>query len=126
MILLSTLLAIINGTLEPAALAKSPAPISSINTQVVERPKPQESFTEKIRLLRESDEDWELLFENKRVLYRTNKNELKELLKEAHENKLPVQVTVNTDSDTILSVKSPAPTRSEAPSSEALPEASTP
>lgn len=89
------------------------------------------SFTDTIRVLRVSEGEWDVFFDNQGGPYSIPQKEMEqvgtyhEIFKRAYEDKVPIQVTVNTDTEQVLSISKPPPKNpaasSRSPASEVLP-----
>ncbi|GEM_PF-3309219 len=94
---------------QPLSQTQTPSqgqqPKSSFNTQVFEKQSSEESFTDTVKMIRSEQDQWEVLFNSKKRVYTLKRTEDQEPLKQAYEDKLNVNVTVNSDTDQILKVK---------------------
>lgn len=73
--------------------------------QVFSKDSESDSFQDQVRVIRPFDEGWEVTFEKRQGIYQTRKEEHQEVLKEAKDSNSTVNVEVDSNSDTLLSVK---------------------
>jgi hypothetical protein len=88
------------------------------------------SFTDKIRILRVSEGEWDVFFETQGGPFSIPQKEVEhvgtyhEVFKKAYEDRTPIQVTVNTEKEQVLSINPTNPqesAKSRNPASQVLP-----
>ena len=88
----------------------APAKKTSISTQIYEKEKNEKSFSSTVKMVREVQGAWEVLFDKHPGVYTIgDKSDSQSLLVEAQKTKTPVMVRVDEENSRILSVQWGAP-----------------
>lgn len=96
--------------LQPAAAPQITVPVpaakpkSGYNTKVYEAESSEGTFTSTVKMVREVQGSWEVLFDAKSGVFPVDDN-LQAVFVECHKDKTPVTVRYNTESNRILSAK---------------------
>lgn len=89
------------GTGAPPAKNKK----TTVNTQIYEKAKNESTFTATVKIVREIQDTWDVMFDGHPGYYVIDVADQQALLSEAHKSKQNVTVRVDEDTNHVLSVK---------------------